>query len=269
VKKARRVVLAFLAGAASLYLLVSLVGRLAYRSLLYPAPPFGDDAAPPAGARVVALQAADGVSVHALEFANPAAARTVVYFHGNGEVAGDMAPLAQRLVAMGLAVTLAEYRGYGRSRGIAPTEEGLYADAMAVLDDLAARGFGTDRVVVWGASLGTGVAVEMARRRRAAALVLVAPYTSLPDMAAGVAPLLPVRLLVGDRFDNLAKAPSLRIPTIVVHGTDDEVIPFAMGARVARAIPGCRFEPVTGGHHMDCLEVDAGLLERIVRAVSP
>jgi pimeloyl-ACP methyl ester carboxylesterase len=263
----RRVALVLAAIGGSLYLLACLVGRLSYRSLLYPVPALHDEIVPP-GARLVALSAADGLAVHTIEFADPTASRTVVYFHGRAEIASDNVEMAQRLVAFGYAVTLVEYRGYGRSRAGAPTEDGLYADATAILDDLAARGVGADRIVLWGASLGTGIAVEMAHRGRASALVLVAPYTSIPAMAAGVTPFLPVRLLVGDRFDNLAKAPSLRIPTVVVHGTEDGVVPFPMGEQVARAVPNGRFEAVRGGHHMDCFEVDPTLLERVARAIA-
>jgi fermentation-respiration switch protein FrsA (DUF1100 family) len=255
-------------GWAALYLLACIAGRFGYRALLYPAPRLADPS-PPAGARLLELRASDGVAVHALSFASPGAAKTVVYFHGNGEVVDDDVWMAQRLVARGFAVTLAEYRGYGRSRGAGPSEDGLYADAAAVLDDLAARGVGPDRVVLWGASLGTGVAVEMARRGRGAALVLVAPFTSIPDMAARIAPYLPVRALVGDRLDNLAKVPSLGVrAAVVVHGTDDEVIPFAMGERIAAALPGARFERVPGGHHMDCFLADDGLLARVTAVLA-
>ena len=163
----------------------------------------------------------------------------------------------------GFAVTLVEYRGYGRSKGPQPTEAGLYADATAALDDLSARGVAANRVVLWGISLGTGVATEMALRGRGSALVLVAPYTSIPDMARRTAPYLPVRLLVGDRFDNLSKGPSLRLPTVVVHGTADEVVPFTMGERIAGAIPGSRFQRVEGAHHMDCFLTDKGLTAKV------
>jgi pimeloyl-ACP methyl ester carboxylesterase len=254
-------------GIAALYALACVVGRLSYRSILYPAP-LADPVPPPAGARILELRAADGVPVHAMDFAaRGPSSPTVVYFHGNGEVIGDDVWMAERLVAEGFGVTLVEYRGYGRSRGTVSSEVGLYADASAVLDDLAARGIGPDRVVLWGASLGTGVAIEMARRGRGRALVLVAPYTSIPEMAARVVPFLPVRLVLGDHFDNLRKAPALNLPTVVVHGTVDEVIPFGMGAAVARAIRGSHFETVEGGHHMDCFLADPTLFARVAAIV--
>jgi pimeloyl-ACP methyl ester carboxylesterase len=256
--------LTFAAGLAALYAAVCLVGHFGYRLLLYPAPQV-DDVAPPAGARLVTLRARDGALVNAMELPAPGASRTVVYFHGNGEVIGSDVWVAQRIVAQGLSVVLVEYRGYGRSRGAPPSEDGLYTDAETVLDDLARRGIGPERVVLWGASLGTGVAVEMARRGRGGALVLVAPYTSILDMAARTAPLLPVRLLVPDRFESLSKAPLLHLPTVVVHGTEDEVVPFAMGERMAGAIAGSRFERIAGGHHMDCFLVDAALFARVAK----
>ena len=132
---ARRVAKGVVGGALGLYALACLAGHFGYRALLYPAPPAGDLPIP-GGARLVTLEAEDGVAVHALDFPNPAAARTVVYFHGNGEVVEQDAWMAERIVAQGYAVRLAEYRGYGRSRGADPTEAGLYADASAVLDDL-------------------------------------------------------------------------------------------------------------------------------------
>ena len=250
-------------GLSSAYLALCALGRLVYRGLLYPAPGI-DDTTPPPGATILQLRAADGVRVQAMQLANPAAKRTVVYFHGNGEVMGDNIWMAERLAAQGFAVTLVEYRGYGRSRGAGDaSERGLYADASAVLDDLSARGIDASSIVLWGMSLGTGVAVEMATRGRGAALVLVAPFTSIPDAAARIAPILPVGLLIGDRFDNLAKAPRLKIPTVVVHGTADEVTPFAMGERLAAAIRGSHFERVEGAHHTDCFVKSVGLLERV------
>ena len=253
---------------SSAYVAVCALGRLGYRGMLYPAPQV-DDAIPPPGAEILQLRAADGVRVHAMQLLNRAAKRTVVYFHGNGEVMGDNIGMAERLVAHGFAVTLVEYRGYGRSRGVgAPSECGLYDDATAVLDDLSVRGVDASRIVLWGMSLGTGVAVEMARRGRGAALVLVAPYTSVPDVAARIAPILPVGLLIGDRFDNLAKAPLLNIPTVIVHGTADAVIPFAMGLRLAGAIKGSHFERAERAHHTDCFADGDGLLDRVCAAVA-
>ncbi len=197
------------------------------------------------------LVASDGVVVHAIELPAPPGARTVVHFHNNRETVEAAAGFARAVRARGLGVLLVEYRGYGASRGDEPSEEGLYRDAEAGLAMLAARGVGPDRILLSGVSLGTGVAAEMARRGLGSRLVLVTPYTSIPDLVTDRVPGVPAAFLLADRFDTLAKAPDIRVPTLVIHGDADEIVPFAMGERVAGAIAGARFMRVPGGHHGD------------------
>lgn len=234
------------------YVTLCVVARLGYRTLLYPAPP-DPPFVPPAGARLLSLHADDGALVVAAQFPPPdERARTVVVFHGNGETLGNRFPLALDLRARGLGVVLAEFRGYGLAKSAGPPDEaGLYRDAAAILDELARQGIGPDRVALLGISLGTGVASEMATRGRASSLILVTPYTSIPAVAAGAFPFLPARWLCPDRYDTLSKAPRLHLPTLVIHGDADEVVPFAMGQQVAAAIPGAALRVVHGGHHND------------------
>jgi fermentation-respiration switch protein FrsA (DUF1100 family) len=197
------------------------------------------------------LVASDGTVVHAIELPAPRGARTVVHFHNNRETAEAAADFARAIRRRGLGVLLVEYRGYGASRGAQPSEEGLYCDAEAALAMLASRGIGPDRVVLSGTSLGTGVAAEMARRGRGARLVLVTPYTSIPDLVTDRVPGLPASLLIADRFATLEKAPDIHLPTLVIHGDADEIVPFAMGQKVAAAVPGARFLRVPAGRHGD------------------
>ena len=210
----------------------------------------------PEGFRLITAAAPDGVVVHALDLPGPPGARTVVHFHNNRETMADGAELARALHLRGLGVLLVEYRGYGLSNAGDPSEEGLYSDAEAALDQLSRRGVGAERVVLFGASLGTGVAAEMARRGRGAALVLVTPYTSIPDVASDAVPLLPARLFIPDRFDTLAKSPQIRVPTLVIHGDADEIVPFWMGDALARTIEGARLLRVAGGRHGDLFARD-------------
>jgi alpha-beta hydrolase superfamily lysophospholipase len=253
--RSRWIWLSGLTVAAVGYLALCLVARLGYRVLLYPVPhdpPF----VPPDGARLVSLRATDGALVVAAQF--PPAddhAHTVVIFHGNGETIGSRVQLAEDLRARGLGVVLAEYRGYGLASGSGPPDEaGLYRDATAILDELEGQGIGPRQVALMGISLGTGVAAEMAARGRAASLILVSPYTSVTAMAAAVIPFLPTSLLCPDRFDTLSKAPRIRVPTLVIHGDADEVVPFALGRQVASSIPGATLRIVPGAHHNDVLE---------------
>jgi uncharacterized protein len=222
---------------------------------------------PPADFVQHRLVARDGVAVHAIELPGPAGARTVVHFHNNRETVESVADFARALRSHGLGVLLVEYRGYGASRGDEPSEEGLYLDAEAALDMLAARGLGPDRVVLSGTSLGTGVAAEMARRGRGARLVLVSPYTSIPDLITDRVPGVPARLLLADRFDSLAKAADIRVPTLVIHGDADEIVPFTMGQRLAGAIAGACLLRVAGGHHGDLFARDGRRLLDAIAAL--
>lgn len=198
------------------------------------------------------LTTAEGRRVHTLEIPAPPGGPTVVYFHNNRETVEACAPFARELARRGLGVVLVEYRGYGAAEG-EPSEDAIYGDADIALAALAARGVGPSRVVLWGTSLGTGVAAEMARRGRGAALVLVTPYTSIPDLVTAAVPIAPARALLPDHFDTLGKAKGIQVPTLVVHGDADEVIPYAMGEELARTIDGARLLRVPGARHGDVL----------------
>lgn len=230
--------------------LAVLAARTAARRYLFPTSELA--LAPvPGDLRETSCIAADGAIVRMLETAPPdPRARTVVYFHNNRETIEARADLARAVAARGLGAVLVEYRGYGRSPGT-PTEEALYLDAEAALGALAARGLGPDRVVLWGTSLGSGVAAEMARRGRGARLVLMTPYTSIPDLVTSVAPFVPARTLLPDQFDTGSKAQTIGVPTLVIHGDADEIVPFSMGATLARAIRGARLLAIAGGRHGD------------------
>lgn len=201
------------------------------------------------------VRARDGVMVRALELPGPGDAPVLVHFHNNREVAEQAEQLALELGARGVGVMLVEYRGYGDAEGEAPSEAGLYADAEAALDVLTLRGVEAKRIVLWGTSLGTGVAAEMARRGRGGRLVLVTPYTSIPDLVTSVVPFVPAHLLIADHFDSLSKAPGIGIPTVVIHGDADEIVPFAMGERLAGAIPGASLLRIAGGRHGNLLQL--------------
>ena len=263
----RRALKIAITSTAIVYIVVLLAGSLFYRRLLYPAPTAFPSAVP-AHARLLEAPTLDGAHLRALLYESPPGAPIVVHFHGNGETMGDDLWIADELHRRGLGVALVEYRGYGLSRDEpSPTESGLYADAAAALDALESAGYGRERVVLWGQSLGSGVAAEMALRGRAGALVLVSPYTSIVDMARMISPPgVPVDLIVRDRYDTLSKASRIAIPALVVHGDADGFIPHAMGERVVKALPHATLYTVQGGHHGDVVAVDAaGVFEAVTK----
>jgi pimeloyl-ACP methyl ester carboxylesterase len=247
-------------GVVAGYVAVCAIASIGYPRILFPAPRLvrAPKVADPS-ARLLELPHADGTRTHALHFPAPAGARTVVVLHGNGETMFDGVGHALELKRRGLGVLLVEYRGYGTTHGPPPSEESLYEDGEAAVGFLAREEhLSPERVALWGWSLGSGVAAELARRGHGARLVLLAPFTSITDMARRFAPLLPVALLVRHRLDTLSKAASIEQPTLVVHGDDDELIPLAMGEAVARAMPSAKLVRVAGGHHADLLIPGSG-----------
>lgn len=248
--------------ALSAVMLTSLV-----RSMIFPAAqtPFPEPRAGE-GWSVARYETTDGVRLAGASFPAPSSdAPVLLYFHGNAEAAAHNLLLADDLRARGFGVFLAEYRGYGGLPG-SPSEEGLYADGEAALSELARLGIPPSRVVLVGRSLGSGVAVELATRHRVAAVVLVSAYTSLVDMGRIVAgPLAP--FVVRDRFDSLSKVGHVGAPLVLLHGSLDDVVPVAMGRRLAAARPDARWVEVAGTSHNEfpglaalvAREVDAAL----------
>jgi fermentation-respiration switch protein FrsA (DUF1100 family) len=203
----------------------------------------------------VALRSADGTTLHAwwcpTEGWEPDQG-AVLYFHGTG---GNVSSHSSRIRRwqqgpLRQAVLIVDYPGYGRSEG-RPSEAGCYAAADAAYDWLTGeRQVPSGRVLIYGESLGGGVAVELASRRDHRALVLVATFTSMPDMAAHLFPWLPGRWLVRNKFDNLGRIGKCRRPVFIAHGTADETVPFAQGQRLfAAANEPKQFLTMEGHHH--------------------
>jgi uncharacterized protein len=220
-------------------------------SLIYPAPQTRH--APADGFAEVSLATDDGLTLQAHWRAPDPLRPSIVFFHGNG---GSLALAAQEtraFASQGYGVLLVEYRGYGGNPG-APSEAGLTRDGRAAMAFLAENRIKPRRTIIVGHSLGTGTATEMAREFDPAALILIAPFTTLPDAAADAMPFAPAQWLMRDRFDNLAKLPALGMPVLVLHGTEDTVVPFAHGERLAAASPDVAFRGVPDGGHMISLD---------------
>ncbi len=181
----------------------------------------------------------------------------VLHLHGNADSAFSVTQVrhCEQLRALGLNVLSFDYRGFGESPGTA-SEEHLYEDAGSAYEALIRRGVSPARIILWGHSLGSAPAVELATREPAAALVLFGAFTSIPDAAADRYPFLPVRWIAGIHMDSLQRIREVHIPVILVHSRQDSLIPFAEGERLYDAAnPPKRFLPLTepavdgfGGH---------------------
>ncbi len=150
----------------------------------------------------------------------------LLYFHGNAGNIGDRLERSKLLVDdLALDVFLVDYRGYGLSGGT-PSEAGLYADGQAVYEAAASRGFPGERIVLFGESLGAAVALETARRKPCAGVILEAPFLSIPAMARHHYPWVPP-LLLRFRFDNGEKIARLKVPKLIAQAERDEIVPPA------------------------------------------
>jgi len=234
----------------ALYLLVCLAAWLFQDRLVwYPGPaPTTTPAAIGAPFEELELRAQDGATVHAWHVKADSPRGAVLVCHGNAGSIENRLLLAQAFRAMGYDVLLFDYRQYGRSRGVL-SEEGTYLDAEAALDHLIARGFWPERTAVFGESMGGAVAIELARRRPVAAVLVEDTFTSLADVGATVYPWLPVRWISRTKYASIDKLAGLKLPLMVIHSPDDRLVPYGHGERLFAAHPGLKAFLKTGGAH--------------------
>ncbi len=183
----------------------------------------------------------------------------LVTCHGN---AGNITLLKRQrfyadAVRHGINVVAFDYRGFGASSDSAPTELGLYQDARSVYTYVRDTiGIDPARIVIYGHSLGGGVATELAVTVPAAGLILEGTFLSVPSVAKGRYPYLPIETLAENRFDNQAKLGRLRMPLLVMHARADGTIPFAHGAELYRGAPDPKAFIALGGDHDSAWELD-------------
>ncbi len=226
--------------------------------------PAAADAVP--GGRDVALTTADGLTLGAWSVPGRSAdAPVVLVANGNGGHRGLRAPLARALSEAGLGVLLFDYRGYGGNPG-SPSEEGLALDVRAARDWLVGEaGVAPERLVYYGESLGCAVVTALAVEHPPAGLVLRSPFVDLAAVGSHHYPVLPVRLLLRDRFPVAEQVARVRVPTTVVLGDADTIVPPEQSRRVAAAAARLhRLVEVPGADHNDAVLLDG---ERLVDAV--
>lgn len=174
------------------------------------------------------LDVADGAKLITWQTTASAGQPTLLYFHGNAGGLVNRAGRFARYHAIGYGLMAVSYRGYSGSTG-SPSERANFSDAILAYDALRQRGVAPEDIVVYGESLGSGVAVALAAKRKVGAVVLDAPYTSIVDIAAGQYPFLPVRTLLTDRYESNALIRQVTAPVLILHGARDRIIPVEMG----------------------------------------
>jgi fermentation-respiration switch protein FrsA (DUF1100 family) len=221
------------------------------RDMLFPIPPVGRTAPDAAGlpeAEEHILTTADGEKVIVWHVPAKPGHPVVLFFPGNGDFLAGRVRRFKGIISDGTGLVALSYRGYAGSTG-APSEAGLLQDAAAAYAFTIAR-YDPSRIVLWGFSLGTGVAVALAYEHAIGKLILEAPYTSTADVAASMFPFVPVRLLMRDPFHSDQRIGHLALPLLVMHGDADPAINISFGERLfALAHEPKQFVRLRGGGH--------------------
>lgn len=258
-----------LAGVA-VYAGVVVVLYVAQRSLMYF--PDARRTAPAAAglsqAEEVTLTSSDGERLVGWHVAPREGRPVILYLHGNGGALRHRGDRFAALAEDGFGLLAVSYRGFGGSTG-SPSEAGLILDAAAGHAFCAER-YGAERIVVFGESLGTGVAVALASTRPIGRLILQAPFTSAVDVARRAYPFVPVGFLMTDQFRSDLRAAAVTVPTLVLHGTADTTVPIGFGERLYAALQTPkRFVRVAGAGHEDLDDHGALATVRAFLAAGP
>jgi len=199
--------------------------------------------------RELFVETEDQIKIQSYFIPNKGSDQILIYFHGNaGNIGGRLRDLLT-LNRMGINVLGVGYRGYGKSQG-QPSEEGIYLDGKASLEYAAQElGFPLNKVILFGRSIGTTVAINTAQYKNISGLILITPLTSGKEHAKASG-LSAISSLAGNSFNNISKIPTIKCPLLVIHGTKDRVIPFAMGKKIDNKATGKKqFIRIEGAGH--------------------
>ncbi|KTC76992.1 alpha/beta hydrolase [Legionella brunensis] len=210
--------------------------------------------------QVVKFTTTDGI--HLNSWYKPALANrpTILYLHGNAGHIGYRMPLVRQFLAKGFGVLLLEYRGYGGNQG-KPTEQGLYQDAEAALNFLQQQDVAIEQIVLYGESLGTGVAIYMAIEHPVCAVILQSPYTSMTQVAYYHYPW--IFIPPWDKFDSLSRISQLKSPLLILHGESDAIVPYQQARELfANANEPKQLVSIPGKGHNDLW--DSTFAEKVI-----
>lgn len=209
----------------------------------------------------VSLTSGDGAHITGIVIpAADTAAPWLLYFHGNaGNITSSVLPqFYARWHALGVNIFAIDYRGFGASEARTPSEAGVYADAQAAYDYLRnTRKVPGEQIIIYGHSLGSGPATELALHANAAGLIIEGAFTSVADMGTRQYPWLPVRLFVTQRFANIDKIGQVAMPKLILHARDDAIVPYEMGQAMYEAAKAPKDWAELKGGHMHAFLVDS------------
>jgi len=198
----------------------------------------------------VSIETTDGVRLHGW-FIPGTSTRVLLFFHGNAGNISHRLDSIRQFLGLGLSVFIIDYRGYGQSGG-KTTEKGIYKDADAAWRFLTdERGVEADDIIIFGRSMGASAAARLATKQQPLALIVESSFTSIPDIAQEIYPWLPARWLSHLRHATRDYVRDVRSPVLVIHGRDDEIVPFHHGEAIFEAANEPRTQLVLRGGHND------------------
>ncbi len=157
--------------------------------------------------------------------------KTLVYFHGNAGSLKNRIHKLNHFQDMNINFLIIAWRGFSGNNG-KPTEQGLYEDGKSAIDWLVEKGADEKNLILYGESLGTGIATHLAQEKNYAGVILETPFTSMVDAAKIFYPYIPINLLLKDKFENYKKIKNINSPILVMHGEEDQIVPFSMGKKI-------------------------------------
>jgi len=157
--------------------------------------------------------------------------KTLIFFHGNAGSLENRIHKLNHFRDMNINFLIIAWRGFSGNNGN-PSEQGLYEDGKSAIDWLIKKGISEKNLILYGESLGTGVATHLAQNKNFAGVILETPFTSMIDAAKKFYPYIPVKLLLKDKFENYKKIKNINSPILIMHGEVDQLVPFSMGKKI-------------------------------------
>ena len=187
--------------------------------------------------------------------------KTLLFFHGNAGSLENRIHKLNRFGEMKINFLIIAWRGFSGNKG-KPSEKGLYEDGQSAIQWLLEKGLNEKDIIIYGESLGTGIATHLSQNKDFAGVILETPFTSMVDAAKTFYPYIPVNLLLKDKFKNEDKVKNINSPILIMHGEADQIVPFAMGKRIFEVANEPKFSHFTK-HDNHMMEYDENLLKAL------
>ena len=187
--------------------------------------------------------------------------KTILFFHGNAGSLENRIHKLNHFREMDVNFLIIAWRGFSGNKG-KPSEKGLYIDGQSALNWLHGKGIKEENIIVYGESLGTGVATHLSQNKNFAGVILETPFTSMIDAAKTFYPYIPVSLLLKDKFDNKIKIKNVRAPVLIMHGEADQIVPFSMGKKIYEIANEPKYSYFTK-HDNHMMEYDENLIKTL------